>query len=357
MRVLSSSSAEPAPMARTQADPEPAARAERRTRHDLASRTGLSDARLLMRELGDGLVRLRPNWDELLPALESLGTVRAVTRNAHVIHQSVGSLGHAHVREDMGWLVGSGMDLRLMLGHWHHALAVVARDNPMAERGVYFFDADGSQVHGVELTSESSQGAFAALVTRFRGPRLTPEFLSCAPVVQSPARRIPLVDIVDLRIRWDAMGEPGDFSDLLAHFGMTRLNALRLAGPGRAFSVGVESGCTLLEYIRDEALSVEVHVANVGAVQIHHGYVGSFREADDWWRIRNPRFSLDLRRAGLAEVWVVRRPTHRGPVHSLEWYGFDGSLLMQIFGHRSTGGVEDARWRHLLGSLEGDRTD
>ncbi|MGM0676308.1 MAG: hypothetical protein ACQETW_02705 [Pseudomonadota bacterium] len=60
-------------MARTQADPEPAARAERRTRHDLASRTGLSDARLLMRELGDGLVRLRPNWDELLPALACLG--------------------------------------------------------------------------------------------------------------------------------------------------------------------------------------------------------------------------------------------------------------------------------------------
>src|SRR5690606_936001 len=55
------------------------------TRND-AKALGVSEAELLNTRIGDGVVRLRPEFQPILMEMVRLGKVTAITRNDHVVH-------------------------------------------------------------------------------------------------------------------------------------------------------------------------------------------------------------------------------------------------------------------------------
>jgi putative hemin transport protein len=53
----------------------------------------------------------------------------------------------------------------------------------------------------------------------------------------------------------------------------------------------------------------------------------------------------------VSEVWLVRKPTDNGIVHSLELYDAEGQTVALLFCKRKDGEPESEVWRALLGPL------
>ncbi|WP_200176107.1 ChuX/HutX family heme-like substrate-binding protein [Ectothiorhodospira shaposhnikovii] len=322
--------------------------------HDAARQLGVTEAQLLLARRDEGVIPLQPDWATLLPALESLGPVVGVTRNAHAIHERTGVYGNVRFMGGGARLESADISLHLTLSHWHHAMAVVEESVGETCRSLAFFDRSGAAVHTIHLSADSDVKAFERMVSRHR---LGMESWRFSPsLFQEPdhpvSQGIPRVDITTLRDGWDNLLDSHDFEALLRQCGLSRLNALRLAGRERAFPVARDNGFTILEYVRDDALQVMVSVANPATVQVHAGLLNRCFQGDGWWRVLDPRFRLHLCQSGISEVWVVCRPSRQGTTHSLEWYSRDGQLVMQLLGKSGRGQPDDPLWRNLMGSLD-----
>jgi putative hemin transport protein len=96
-----------------------------------------------------------------------------------------------------------------------------------------------------------------------------------------------------------------------------------------------------------------IFVGNRGAVQIFTGAVSRIEMVGPWLNVLDPTFNLHLRADRVASAWVVRKPSLRGDVHSLELFDAAGEAVAQIFGARAPGTAERADWRALLGGVAG----
>ncbi|WP_019625870.1 hemin-degrading factor [Thioalkalivibrio sp. ALJT] len=329
-------------------DAEPQIRAR-----DAADRLGVSEAQLVAARC-DGLtiVRLRPAWADLLAELESLGSVMALTRNEHVVHEKHGKYLGAKVFGNMGLLVNPDIDLRLFLSQWDHVFAVTEETRSGVRHSLQVFCDDGLALHKIYATQQTDDAAWSRLVGRFRAADQSPGIRVSAPHAIPADPPDSFVDVGAMRARWDALKDTHDFVDLLRQFGVGRLQSLRLAGSERAYPVQQDAGRIVLEYARDDALPIMVFVGNRGLVQIHTGPVSKLVPAGDWFNVLDPQFNLHVRVSAIHSAWVVAKPTVDGPVHSLELFDEQGTLLMQVFGERKPGRPQDPRWRALLGVLE-----
>lgn len=71
-----------------------------------------------------------------------------------------------------------------------------------------------------------------------------------------------------------------------------------------------------------------------------------------WFNVLDPGFNLHLRDEGIAEAWVVRKPTREGLISSLEIFGANGEQIAWMFGQRDPGTPERDEWRKVLSGLE-----
>ncbi|MBS3799931.1 MAG: hemin-degrading factor [Thioalkalivibrio sp.] len=320
---------------------------------EAADRLGVSEGELVAcRCDGRQIVRLHPAWPDLLPELEALGPVMALTRNNHVVHEKHGVYAGARVFGNMGLLVNPDIDLRLFLSQWDHLFAVTESTRSGVRHSLQVFGDDGLALHKIYATERTDEGAWSRLIGRFRALDQVPGTSFAPPHAIATDPPDPAVDVAALRERWDALRDTHDFVDLLRRFGIGRLQSLRLAGAERAYPVQIDAGRLVLEYARDDALPVMVFVGNRGLVQIHTGPVSRLVAGGEWFNVLDPRFNLHLRTSAIASAWVVAKPTVDGPVHSLELFDEQGTLLLQLFGERKPGRPQDPRWRALLGVLE-----
>ena len=130
-----------------------------------------------------------------------------------------------------------------------------------------------------------------------------------------------------------------------------RLQAFRLIGDDMAWRVAPSAFRVALERAAASALSILVFVGSPGVVQIHTGLVSKLRAVRPWFNVLDPGFNLHLREGGIAEAWVVRKPTRDGIVSSLEIFDAAGEQIAWMFGERREGEPESSDWRALLGLL------
>jgi putative hemin transport protein len=144
------------------------------------------------------------------------------------------------------------------------------------------------------------------------------------------------IDVALLRERWDALKDTHDFFGLLRELGVTRTQALRLAGPERARPVDGEAALeTALKGAAEADEKVMIFVGNHGLVQIFIGEIERVVRTKGWLNILDPGFDLHVREGAIADAWLVTKPTRHGPVRSLECYGADGETVLQLFGKRT----------------------
>ena len=277
---------------------------------DAAAALGVPEAALLeVRRQGGEAIRLaRPEAPEgfgrLLARLPEAGTVMALTRNETAVHEKVGRFNEPAIEGTLGQVVGA-IDLRLFLQHWRFGYALT--EGTLAS--LQFFDAAGTAVHKVYRRPETDPAAFDRIVADFADAAAAPAHFD-PPAPRRPERPDAEVDVTGLREAWRALRRTDLFFGLMRQFGVTRAQAMRLAGP--------------------------VHrVEPVGP----------------WINVLDPTFNLHLREDRIERAWLVRKPSVNGDVHSLELFDAAGECFVQIFGQRLAGTTERTDWRALVGSL------
>ncbi|MBL8670524.1 MAG: hemin-degrading factor [Alphaproteobacteria bacterium] len=317
---------------------------------DIAERLGVSEAELLAAGLGRHVVRLQPQWPSIMAELPTLGTVMALTRNDHCVHEKVGTYKAFSVNGHVGLFLGEAIDLRIFFQCWRFGFAVTETGKDGEKRSLQFFDGQGRAIHKVFLRPESDEAAWRALVARFAGGAVGDVRLEPAPAApaEQPDDRI---DAAGLRAAWDALQDTHDFHGMLRRFGAGRVQALRLGGIGRARRTTVGALRAILERAAGDAMPIMVFVGNPGMIQIHTGPVSRLLATGPWFNVLDPGFNLHLREDAIDTAWIVRKPTVDGDVTSLEMFDAAGGTIATLFGKRKPGMPEDPAWRSAAHAL------
>lgn len=348
-----------------------------RMRHvEVAQSLGISEGQLVAAHVGQdpvteqaapgtiGSVRLRSDWPALLAALERVGEVMALTRNAACVHEKVGVYRQSSVENGVGLVLGGAIDLRIFYRHWVHGFAVCERNDKGLQQSLQFFDANGRAIHKVFAKPATDLVAWAQLQTEWTAADQAPGMQVDGSDTALPATAAGVdvdkaalqdlqarVDVAAFRQAWATLRDTHDFVKLLKEYGVSRLEALRLADAQFVQPVEASAAHALLEGVAREHVPIMVFVSNEGMVQIHTGEVHKIVIMGPWLNVLDEGFNLHLRQDLIATAWVVRKPTVDGMVTSLELLDAQGQLIAQFFGARKPGSRELCEWRTLVDKI------
>lgn len=331
------------------------AREQRRLRNrDIAHELGISEAALVASACGNGVTRLRADGPELLRAFERLGPVKALTRNEHAVIETEGVYRNVEEFGAMGQVLGDGIDLRAFYTRWGSAFAVRENTRRGESRSFQFFTPWGGAVHKVFLTHPSDVAEYDAITAEF-----VHEDQSCGHEVapsegRAPERADREVDSMALRQAWLALEDTHDFHRVLRSAGVSRTQAFRLAGTDLAWRVSRHAVLQLLQRVAVAELGIMIFVGNPGMTQIYSGTIRRVVQTPPWCNVLDPGFNLHVRERGVAQAWIVRKPTRNGIITALELYDDDGQQITLIVSKRATGTEETGAWRGIVTTLSRD---
>ncbi len=322
---------------------------------EAANILGVSELELLETSLGQSVTRLSGDWKELLRSLAPLGKVMALTRNEYAVHerkgiyQNVSFIGEGQ----MGVAVNPDIDLRFFMDQWAYGYAVAVPKGNRVLKGFQFFDGHGRAVHKIYLTPSSDEKAFEQLLRAYRAPDQD----STIKPLPSPVKEKALADELGFAEKaafqkdWLGLEDTHDFFPMLRKHAVSRLQALHHAPVGMAIEVGTTAVRAAMLQAAEREVPVMVFVNSPGCIQIHTGEVKRLVDMGNWFNIMDPDFNLHLNLEGVAQSWIVRKPTKDGIVTALELFDAAGSLIAYFFGARKPGKPELGAWREILGSL------
>ncbi|PYE81312.1 hemin-degrading factor [Pseudoroseicyclus aestuarii] len=317
---------------------------------DLAAELGVTEAALLAAQTGADVVRIDSGVDRLIPAVQELGEVMALTRNDSTVHERVGRYLDFRPGNHAAGVFGPEIDLRLFPAHWCHAFAVTRQTERGTTRSVQVFDAAGDAVHKVHLREGSDVGAFQRLIDTLRLD-LQDDGFAADPRKPAEELRTNPEKLDELREAWRRMTDTHQFMRLTGRLGMNRLGAYRGVGAPFVRALDPRLSGDLLRRLAETGQEVILFVGNRGCIQIHWGPVERIVPSGPWINVLDPRFNLHLRADRVAEVWAVEKPTRRGPALSVEAFDKDGTLLYQIFGKRNETEDHTESWARLVAEL------
>ncbi len=294
-------------------------RREKKARHrDIAGELAISEGELIAAHAGlslaDGALlgaeRLRADWPAIVAALEPLGEVMALTRNASCVHEKTGVYRQASHDKHVGLVLGGDIDLRVFYRHWAHGFAVreVNAGENAVQRSLQFFDAAGNAVHKIFMRPQSDLAAYDALVARFADADQAAGIGVTA--LAPPPAELPdaQIDVAGFRAAWADLRDTHEFFTLLKKYSVSRLQGLRLAES--RFVQPLDKSCVLdlLNGAALEKVAIMAFVGNAGMIQIHSGPVHKIAVMGPWINILDARFNLHLREDHIASAWVVKNP-------------------------------------------------
>jgi putative hemin transport protein len=320
---------------------------------DAADALGVSELELAATQVGATARWLDGDLAALLHGLPAVGRCMALTRNPAAVSEVRGRYGGVELASGVGLVHGEAIDLRVFMAHWRYALAIAEGDLRRPDgvrRSVQVFDGAGTAVHKVYLEPDGELTTWEALIEARAAA--TPPTVDLAPSVSAAARPDADVDAAALGRDWDALTDTHEFFPMLRRHGLTRTQALRLAGGRRARQVSAQALAIVLGDASETARPIMIFVGNRGCIQIHSGPVVRIRRIDRWLNVLDPAFNLHLREELIARAWVVTKPTAAGPVTSLELFDDAGEVIALVFSQRDDrGATEDPGWASLLGHL------
>ena len=314
-----------------------------------AAQLGVSEAELLLTNVGEGVTVLKPEFANILTEVEKLGKVMALTRNDECVHERKGTYLNGDFSSPHAQLfVGEDIDLRIFQNHWKFAFAVVEGD----KKSLQFFGKDGLALHKIYLTKNSNAEAFDLIVAQFKAENQaeTFEFEEIAP--KAPEKEDSEIDAEGFKKAWTELKDTHDFFMMTRKFGVSRTQALRLAPEGYAKKIDTSKVVNVLEDASEKNLPIMIFVGNRGIIQIHTGEVKKTMWHQQWFNVMDPDFNLHLDVTKIAEAWIVKKPTEDGEVTAIEVFNKEGDFIVQFFGKRKPGIPELQAWKDLVADLE-----
>ena len=317
---------------------------------DFATKLGITEADLIAAQVGHGATRIAAGPDRLMPAIRTLGEVMALTRNDSAVHERTGQYQDWHPGNHAAMILGPEIDLRIFPAHWVHAFALRNDSGTGPSRSLQVFDASGMAVHKVFARDGTDLAAWDRAVASLATGDNSDTLDLAPPPRHEPARSRP-DKVEELRAAWAAMTDTHQFLQLVSRLRMNRLGAYRIVGAPHAAPLAPSALNAALLACAADAVPLMLFVGNRGCIQIHSGRIASLKEMGPWQNVLDPRFNLHLRLDHVAEVWLVEKPTRRGPAQSIEAFGPDGSLILQLFAYRKEGAEDTAAFARLCETL------
>lgn len=160
------------------------------------------------------------------------------------------------------------------------------------------------------------------------------------------------IDVEGFRKGWAELKDTHDFFPLLRKFGVSRIQALRLADKKMAYEVAPSALREILQKAADSKLLIMIFVGNRGIIQIHTGTVEKLFEYDEWFNVMDESFNLHAKESEIDTAYVVKKPTEDGIVTSVEFFNKEGEDVALFFGKRKPGIPEMEEWRKLVAELK-----
>ena len=314
-----------------------------------AAQLGVSEAELLLTNVGEEVTVLKPEFANILTEVEKLGKVMALTRNDECVHERKGTYLNGDFSSPHAQLfVGADIDLRIFMNHWKFAFAVVEGD----KKSLQFFGKDGLALHKIYLTKDSNAEAFDTIVAQFKAEDQNQAFEFEAVAPKAPEKADSEIDAEGFKKAWTELKDTHEFFMMTRKFGVTRTQALRLAPEGYAKKIDTSKVVNILEDAAEKNLPIMIFVGNRGIIQIHTGEVKKTLWHQQWFNVMDPDFNLHLDVTKIAEAWIVKKPTEDGEVTAIEVFNKEGDFIVQFFGKRKPGIPELQEWKDLVADLE-----
>lgn len=317
---------------------------------DLADLMTLSEAELTHARTLNEAVALRPDFSELLPALEAVGETKSITRNAYAVHEQVGRYENLHLGGHAGLILNPrALDQRLFPSQWKSAFSLVEKTERGDRHSIQIFDAHGDAVLKIYTTAETNMPEWASLIAAFR----LDETPALKVTAVEPVSHASEPDAAVIEQEWRAMTDVHQFFGLLKRHNISRQQAFRSVASDLARKVDNGTLSELLKLAQTDGNEIMIFIGNRGCVQIFTGAVEKLMPMENWVNIFNPTFTLHLMENTISESWITRKPTANGFVTSLELFAADGTQIAQLYGQRTEGQPEQTRWREQLAELTG----
>ncbi|SLN60362.1 Hemin transport protein HemS [Aquimixticola soesokkakensis] len=325
---------------------------------DFAQSLGICEAQLVASYTGQPLsaqsgaqsvTRIVAHPDAVMPAVKALGEVMALTRNASCVHERVGTFEDYRAGPHASMVLGPDIDTRIFPKHWAFGFAVEKQTDNGVRRSLQFFDFAGDALQKIHLRESSTLEAWEPLVARLRledqsdAITVTPSAPTEGPKVNEDKRDV-LID------EWKGMSDTHQFNRITARLGMNRLGAYLVAGAPFARPVPLAAVEPFFHAVAAAGQKVILFVGNPGNIQIHWGRLDTIKVMGPWINVMDPQFNLHLRADHIAQVFVVDKPTKRGPAISLEAFDAEGGLIFQCFGQRDDAG-DLSVWQGIVDAL------
>jgi len=333
-----------------------------------ATRLGLSEAHLFAADVGKNVIRLKDGRETALEILNrrlhELGRLRASARNDDVSLSVIGTprpprlipaTEEREARTFPGYF-GPPIDLRPDFSNWQFTFAQITftRDGQV-QRSLTFFDNQGRAVQRLIIDTLDGIPAFEQIIQDFRAETQSSEIVLTPEEPADPIRPDAQVDVPSLIAAWDAITDVHQFSTaVLAKHDVTRLQALRLAGPERAQRLDSPKALdALLSAAAHEKLEIMAFVSNSANTQIFTGKIEAPTKArGGWLRVGDEHgASLSINEAGIDQIWLVKKPSSIGILSTVEVYNAKGEVIVQFYSKREPRKPESDTWRALLAKL------
>src|SRR5690606_18633216 len=251
---------------------------------DAAKQLGVSEAELVA--TGELNITLRPEFQDILKEIGTLGYVMALTRNDHAVHERKGIYTKATFNGHVGLVANPDIDLRLFMNAWHFGFAVREGDR----RSLQFFDKDGEAVHKIYLTDQSDGAAYDALVEKYKADiqHNIPQTACVDKTInETPDNEI---DVAGFQAAWLALKDTHAFFGMLQKFGVARHQSMRLAPEGPATQLSIASLKRIIEGVSERDLDIMVFIGSRGCIQIHTGKAKKLLQTGPWFNVLDPEF-------------------------------------------------------------------
>lgn len=313
-----------------------------------AEQLGVSEAELLATNVDNGVKVLKPEFAALLQEIEKLGKVMALTRNDECVHERKGIYLNPDFSNPHGQVfVGEDIDLRIFINSWKFGFSVFEDDR----KSFQFFGKDGLALHKIYLTKDSNEAEFEVLTEKYKSAEQSSEVVTELIVAKAVEKADSEIDVAGFQQAWKNLKDTHDFFMLTKKFGVSRIQALRLAPEGFAKKIDNSKVVNVLEDASEKQVPIMVFVGNRGIIQIHTGEVKKTLWHQQWFNVMDPDFNLHLDTTKIGETWITKKPTEDGEVTSVEVFNNDGEFIVQFFGKRKPGNPELQEWKDLVAAL------
>ena len=258
-----------------------------------------------------------------------------ITTNTNEISvQQFGTLGQIRLYGDLGILQGGDISVYFYTDNWRS----IDFHQDLKSNTLTCFD-DG---HDQAWCLSCSQ--------------LEPELRSKNLNLLLPEPQIPIqpslsakVEINELRQMWASLTHVHQFYDMLSLFKLDLLEAITLMQGQWTHPITSGQLTNFLQQCFEHKLDCKILTGNRGIVHELIAPITQFKLSPKTLTISGNNYYCNVNLLSIQQVWLVKRATKYGIVHSLEAFDSHGRLILQVQEQKPSEQPESHRWIRCLG--------